>query len=120
MIHTGLVVTVDGERSVVERRKQITLDVPHVRRVVVQAFQNVLYVQGVQFEKSAFYDLGGLVVTLDSDGLFRRADGIKHNLEHFVQFVGVVRVILSENLKFKIIHENIPVTLHRIHRIHLL
>ena len=52
----------------------------------------------VQLQELALYDLGGLVVTRDTDGAFGCADRIHHELQYFRENIPVKRIVLQENL----------------------
>ena len=57
-----LIVRVDRYRGIEKRGQQILLHVTDIGRVLLQAIQDILDMQGVQFHESVFYDLNGLII----------------------------------------------------------
>ena len=51
------VVTVDGSRRIVEGGQQVGADVPHLRRILMQAVDHILNVAGVQLQQPTFHNL---------------------------------------------------------------
>ena len=67
-----LIVRVDRYRGIEKRGQQILLHIPYIGRVLLQAIQDILDMQGVQLHESVFYDLNGLIIPGDPDSLSLR------------------------------------------------
>jgi hypothetical protein len=69
VIDPGLIVRVDRYRGIKQRCKKILLHIPYIGRVLLQAVQDILDMQGVQLHEPVFYDFKRLIVSGNPDRL---------------------------------------------------
>ena len=77
-----LIVRVDRYRGIEKRCQQILLHIPYIGRVLLQAIQDILDMQGVQLHEPAFYDLNGLIVSGDPNRLSLGRTGLCQEVQN--------------------------------------
>lgn len=117
MIDKCGVVTVDGGRRIVEGGQKVGTDVPHLRRILMQAADHILDVAGVQLQQPAFHNLLWVVLASNADHFSGAAYRVYQNVQNFIQQVAVIAQVFSENVILNILLQNLPIGPYRIHRI---
>lgn len=85
---------VDGGRGVEQHGQQIALDVAHGRGVGFQTAHDVLDVHAVDFEQPLLHQRSREVIPGNRQGRARRAEGLHHEIDDFVQLFQIGRVVL--------------------------
>ena len=89
------VVTVDGSRRIVEGGQQVGADVPHLRRILMQAADYILDVAGVQLQQSAFHNLLWVILASNADHFSGTTYRVYQNVQNFIQQVAVIAQVFS-------------------------
>ena len=64
VIDPGLPVAVERQPGIIQRRYQVTADIPDIADVVVHCVKNILNVAAVEFQKHAFHNVMWYVLSV--------------------------------------------------------
>ena len=83
------VIAVYSGRSLIECGKNIAPNIADVGGIAIKALQNIFDVAVVEFEQTAFDNLGRKILSGNANLFFAAAQRLKHNVHNFVQPFGV-------------------------------
>ena len=105
MVHFCLIIVVDGNRRIVQRCKHICLDVPDVRRVVMDAVQNILDMSIVQFHEPALHNFRRPVLSGAANSLCCAAYGIDQQFKDFINASLIIGLALLQVIDIQMFSE---------------
>ena len=80
--------------------------------------KDILYVAAVELEETGLYHLLRHILAVDADSRTGRANGIQHDLDHFIYAVSIEAFVLREYFKLKVISDKLFISCSFVHPIH--
>jgi len=109
VIDPGLPVAVERQPGIVQRRYQVTADIPDITDVVVHCFKNIFNVTAVEFQKHAFHNVMWYVLSVYPYCWFCGAHCINDNVYQFENGFFLFGILLNKKITFGVITNNLRV-----------
>ena len=106
VIDPGLPVAIERQPGIVQRRYQVTADIPDITDVVVHCFKNIFNVTAVEFQKHAFHNVMWYVLSVYPYCWFCGAHCINDNVYQFENGFFLFGILLNKKITFGVITDN--------------